>query len=110
MAGVKRFRRKPMKADADTGLIVAQYVPGRALDDLRAVAAHAFQGEVAECLLPSGPVLVARYTDVPDDHPAQSAYAEVAPGEWLYYSETYELLGNDTTQGIAQFYDEVPDD
>jgi hypothetical protein len=29
----------------------------------------------------------------------------VKDGDWLYYSETYDSLGDDTTRGIEQFYE-----
>jgi len=106
--GIKRFYRKPELVQADRGLIAAQYIPGQPLDDLRKVAALAYEGEAAECVLPSGTVLVARYTDIPDDYLPRPDYAVVVPRDWLYYSESYGSLGDDTSAGIAQFYEEVP--
>jgi hypothetical protein len=68
----------------------------------------AYHGEVAECALPSGVVLVAAWLDVPDHHPAETQYEVIRPGGWLCYSTTYESLGGDTERGIAQFYQEAP--
>jgi len=104
---VKRFRRKPEKTQ-ERGLAAAQYVAGGPLDDLLAVAKMAGRGSVvAECALPDETVLVARWVDVPDDRPSEVQYEVVRDGDWLYYSETYDRLGDDTTRGIEQFYDPV---
>ena len=102
---VKRFRRKPQKT-RERGLAAAQYVAGGPLDDLRIVAEMAGSGAaVAECALPDETVLVARWVDIPDDHPSQVRYEVVRDGDWLCYSETYGSLNDDTTRGIEQFYD-----
>lgn len=104
---VRKFQRKPEKT-TDRGIYAAQYHAGQPLDDLRKVAEMTGSGAVvAECALPDGIVLVARWTDCPDDHPPQVRYEVVKDGDWLYYSETYDSLGDDTTRGIEQFYDPV---
>ena len=102
---VKRFRRKPEKPE-DRGLLtVAQYKAGGPLDDLRAVAHMAGRYALAECALPDETVLVVRWMHVVDDHPPRREYEIVHDGDWLYYSDTYDQLGDDTTQGIEHFYD-----
>jgi hypothetical protein len=102
---VRRFRRKPEKTQ-ERGLVAAQYDAGGPLDDLLAVARMAGRGSaVAECALPDETVLVARWVDAPDNHLSQVRYEVVKDGDWLYYSETYDSLGDDTTRGIEQFYE-----
>jgi uncharacterized protein YndB with AHSA1/START domain len=87
---------------------VAEYQPGQPLDDLAAVARLA-RGEVAECDLPTaGRVLVARWVDYPDEHPAQVQYTVVDRGEFLVYSERYDGLSTDDAGGLAHWYEPVP--
>jgi hypothetical protein len=102
---VQRFRRKPQKTQ-DRGLAAAQYAAGGPLGDLQAVAAMTGDGSaVAECALPDETVLVARWVEHPDDRPPAVRFEVVKDGDWLYYSETYDSLGDDTTRGIEQFYE-----
>jgi hypothetical protein len=103
---VKRFRQKPREQPKHDDLYAAQYHVG-SLEEVREVARMAYQGELAECPLPSGTVLVAAWTDVPDCHPSEKRYAEVRDGDWLYYSESYGSLGDDTTKSLAHWYEEV---
>lgn len=105
----RRFRRKPADRP-ERDLVVAQFFAGQPLADLAEVALLAGSGSVvAECVLPDETVLVARWLDIPDDHPAEQQYVIVRDGNWLYYSETYDHLGEDTTRGIEQFYAPVPE-
>lgn len=85
--------------------MAAQYTAGGPLDDLLAVAKMTGFAAVAECALPDETVLVARWVRLDDDHPPETEYEIVRDGDWLYYSETYDSLGDDTTQGIEHFYD-----
>ena len=106
---IRRFRRKPA-ARPERGLVAVQYHAGALTAGLKTVAAAAYQGVVAECVLPDETVLVARWLDIPDDHPARHRYEIVHDGNWLYYSETYNHLGEDTTRGLGQFYEPVSHD
>lgn len=102
----QRYRRKPETKARET-ICVAEYQPGQPLDDLAAVAALA-HGEVAECELPqAGLVLVARWVDYPDDHPATVRYEVVDRGEFLVFSEQYDNLTNDDAAGLAHWYEPV---
>jgi hypothetical protein len=100
------YRPKPKQQDKAT-LTAAQYQPGKPLAELVKVAAMAFNGEVAECPLPSGPVLVAAWLDVPDDYAARTCYEEVKPGEWLCFSSDYGALTASDDQDLAHWYDLV---
>jgi hypothetical protein len=106
--GIVRFRSKPKP---DRGVIAAKYTAGGSLDGVRRLAAMAHLGEATECALPSGEtVLLARYRDVPDNHPSRWAYTIVHSGNWLYYSEDYDSLGEDTSGSLAHWYEPEPED
>lgn len=102
---VVRFTRKP-EEQRDRGITAAQYKAGGPLGDLEAVAHLSGRYALAECALPDETVLVVRWMRVSDDHPARREYEIVHDGDWLYYSETYDSLGDDTTRGIEQFYEQ----
>jgi hypothetical protein len=103
-----RYRRKPEPAVRDS-IDAAEYQPGQPLDELAAVARLA-RGEVAECQLPTaGMVLVARWVDYPDDHPATVRYEVVDQGEFLTYSEKYDSLGTDDAGSLAHWYEPAPE-
>jgi hypothetical protein len=101
-----RYRRKTTPPASET-IDVAEYQPGQPLDDLAAVAARA-SGQVAECELPTaGRVLVARWVDYPDDHPATVQYEVVNRGEYLVFSERYDSLSTEDAAGLAHWYEPV---
>jgi hypothetical protein len=100
---IRKYRPKP-RQDTST-LTGAQYLHGESLDEVRKVAGMAYQGEAAECPLPSGTVLVAAWTDVPDDHPSRTRYTQVKPGEWLCHSSDYDSLTASSEGDLKYWYD-----
>jgi hypothetical protein len=106
---IQRYRRKPEKPSGLDILTAAMYLPSKPLDDLRTVAEMALDGEVAVCVLPSGPVLVAAFTEVPDEHASYTDYTVIQPGGWLAYSARYGNLSETDGADLAQFYDPVPE-
>jgi hypothetical protein len=104
---ISRYRRKPQSASDDGQITAARYQHGEPLDDLREVAAMAYEGEIAECALPSGSVLVVAWTDIGDSG-ARKTYDTVIPGDWLVYSHGNGSLFDDDSAGIEQFYEPVP--
>jgi hypothetical protein len=106
--GVQQFRRKPTKADREDQ-VAARYIPGEPLTDLLSVARMAhLSAELAEVEFKSGTVLLVRYLDVPDDHPAEWKFEVVQAGDWLAYSPGNDMLYDSDEAEWAQFYDEVP--
>lgn len=107
---VIRYQRKP-KPEPEGILHAARYDPGQPLSDLMKVARmadhYAGDAELAEVSLPSGPVLLVRYWRGRDDGPAKLEWEVVRPGEYLTWSESYDFLGTDTEDGLAQWYEEM---
>lgn len=106
---VERYRKKPRQGD-DGDQFAAKYQSGAPLDDLLAVAQMAHPAaEVAEVTFPSGhTVLLARWLNIPDDHPARDDYEVVEPGRWLAYSGSGDGFLYDTTESDwRQWYDRV---
>jgi hypothetical protein len=95
-----RYSSKPRR---DPGPVyAARYeATGRPLGELLAVArmkdSGAVLGECAEL-----GVLVVRYLDVPDDHPATLHYEVVPEGHYLVYSDDYHLLYTDDARSFAR--------
>jgi hypothetical protein len=104
---VQRYRRKPVR-EVREEQYAARYEPGKPLSDLEAVARMADRkAELAEAVLPSGPVLVVRYERFHDDHPSKIEYEVIEPGHYLAYSPGNDFL-YDTDEGEwRQFYDLV---
>lgn len=85
----------------------AQYRKGEPLNDLREVVAKYDRGgDVAEQAALG--VLVVRYLNVPDNHPARVEYEVVPDGHFLAYSETFDLLYVDDAQNFAREHKEQP--
>lgn len=95
-----RYSSKPR---CNPGLVyAARYeAPGRPLDELLEVArmkdSDAALGECAEL-----GVVVVRYLDVPDDHPARLRYEVVPEGHYLVYSDDYHLLYSDDARSFER--------
>ena len=109
--GIQRFRRKPEER-RERGMKAAQYHPGKPLDDLLAVAQETDMpwdkaAAVAEVSLDGAMVLLVRWTQSYDEHPPEASYTVVKAGDWLCYSETYDNLTDDTTEGIAHWYEPI---
>jgi hypothetical protein len=103
---VQQWRRKPQDQEEVTS--VALYVPGQVPVDLLTVAHMADRkAELAEVVFPSGPVLLVRWTNYPDDRGPQIEYLTVEPGSYLGYSSTYDSLYETDAGNLAKFYDEV---
>ncbi|HEY6493308.1 MAG TPA: hypothetical protein VIZ43_08555 [Trebonia sp.] len=100
---VTKWRRKPEPVKQG-GIVAAQHQPGEPLDDLRKIADMAYKGEVAECGLPSGPVLIAAWDDV-QDRGTTRQYEAVKPGDWLCYSDDYGSLTGDDTRSMGRWYE-----
>jgi len=90
-------------------MAAAQYLPGRPLDDLEAVAKMADRhAELGQMSMSSGMILVVRWAEVPEipgSHAAVTEYLAIPAGQFLCYSETYGILLSDTQEGIDQFYE-----
>ena len=79
----------------------AQYVAGASLDDLREVARKLDRdAEVAE--VPQLGVLVVRYLNVPDNHPAHTDFEVVPDGHYLVYSRAFDLLYESDPETFAR--------
>jgi hypothetical protein len=106
--GVVSFRRKPERSHNDDQL-AARYTPGSPLGGLLKVARESYLGDaqLAVAKFASGPVLVVRYTETFDDHPAKTAYVTVEPGHWLAYSPDSGFLYEATDANWQQWYDRV---
>jgi hypothetical protein len=103
---IQRYRRKPRKQTDDDSLIVARYEPGKPLDDLQRVAQMADgEAELAEVSLPSGTVLLVRWTRVPDDHPSETDWEVIEAGGYLAFSDD-RLFGTDDAD-LRHWYDLV---
>lgn len=97
---VKKLERKKDE------LLVTKYEPGQPLNDLQTVADHAdHHAELAEVRFPSGPVLLVRYTRVPDNHPAHIDYETVEAGDYLAYSHSGDFLFDTTFSDLQYWYD-----
>lgn len=106
---VQKFNEKPKQPQARSGIYAAQYHTGGPLDDLLAVAKKAgAQAVLAECPFPSLTVLVVRWDRSFEDGPGKWDYEIVHDGDWLCYSEEHDLIFDDTTRGIEQWYDPEP--
>lgn len=114
--GVLRWRPKPRETDP-TGVVTARYLPNQTGQAYRAMHAALLEvaqmadssAETTEALFEGrGPVLLVRYLASHDDHPAQVEYVVVQPGNHLYYSQSYDLLGEDTDDSLDHWY--VPSD
>lgn len=93
-----RYQRRPRREPGSS--YAARFTaPGRSLDDLYEVARvkdpAAALGEQADL-----GVLVVRYLDVPDDHPARLRYEVVPEGSYLVYSDEYHLLYSDDARSF----------
>lgn len=103
---VMHYRRKPKRHEGD--LYAARYEPGQSLDGLREVALMADRGaEMAEVPLPSGTVLVVRWTDYDVDRPAEPEFEVIRTGNYLAYSRTYGNLTENDDADLRQFYNQV---
>jgi hypothetical protein len=113
---VKRYRRKPDRSDRDDRdeQSAARYDPGRSLDGVMAVArmadSYRVDAELAEVMLPSGPVLLVRYERAHDEHPSEIDYEVVEPGQWLAWSPGNGFLYATDDANWRQFYDLVPEE
>ena len=104
---VQRYRRKPERNDRGDQF-AARFDPDQPLDDLREVACMADRcAELATAMFPSGPLLVVRWTRVPDYHPAEVEYVTVEPGQFLAYSTGSDFLYDSDEADWRQFYDLV---
>ena len=104
MSGVMHYQRKPVPARSDT-VIAARYVPGQPLGSLSEVAArYDDDAELAEVTLPSGPVLLVRYTNMEGDRLFR-AWIVVEPGGYLACGGT---LHETSEADLRQWYDPVP--
>jgi hypothetical protein len=109
MSDVQRWRRKPDQRDREDQ-IVARYEPGQPLDPLLYVARMAdARAEMAEVPLPSGTVLLVRWTRVPDDHPSETEYEVIKAAGYLAYSRDHGSLYDTDDGDLRQWYDVVPD-
>ncbi len=99
------FRRKPERAP-DEDQLAARYEPGEHLGDLLKVARETYPGnaQLGICPMPSGPLLVVRYTESFDAHPPRIAYIVVEPGSWLAYDPGEGFLYQATDAEWEQFY------
>lgn len=107
---IRRFRRRPDTADRERLQVAAKYVPGDSgsLDDCLTVARMAdHRAEVAEVTFPSAAVLLIRYLNVPDEHPARIEFETVEDGHYLVYSQGNDYLYVTRESEWRQFYDEV---
>lgn len=87
---MKRYIDRPREQPSSSSY-AAEYVLGEPLDDLWAVARMMdLSAQLAE--VPDLEVLVVRYLEVPDDHPARVEYEVVESGSMLVYSENYHML------------------
>lgn len=103
---VKRYRRKPLNV-GNEDQHAALYTPGESLADLRTVAmmCHA---EITEVTMPGGTrVLLARWLDIPDEHPARNAWVTVEAGRYLAYSGGTGFLYETDDGDWRQWYDLV---
>jgi hypothetical protein len=105
---IDRYRRKPKMVDREDQ-VATRYEPGGSLDDLLAVARMADRcAEMAEVMFPSyGPVLLVRWTRVPDDRPSEPEYEHVEAGHYLVYSPGGGFLYESDDADWRQFYDLV---
>ena len=110
--GVRRFRRKPLPP-RETSVTAARYEPGKPLDGLMRVAAMADDGrhdaEMAEVILPSGPVLLVRTRRYPSEGLSETAWEVIEPGGYLAFSGTSDyspLSGTDEAE-LQRWYEEV---
>jgi hypothetical protein len=101
---IRNYRKKPQQPRSDDGIMAALYVPGEPLDDLRKVAAEAYNGEAAECALPSGPVVLAAWDDIQDRGTSRD-HAVVPAGHWLTYSHSYGSLTSSSEAELDRWYE-----
>ena len=102
---MQRYRRKP-QPPGNSDQFAARYEPGGPLNALAAVARMADgRAEMAEVALPSGTVLLVRWSRI-DDAGAVSAEYEVveASGYLAYSSDSYFLYVTDDAD-LEQFYE-----
>lgn len=101
---VQHYFKKPEQKKED--LLVAKYEPGQPLDDLKTVAELTdYEAELTEVHFPSGPVLLVRYTSVPDNYPAHIDYKTVEAGDYLAYSRSGDFLFDTTDANLRYWYD-----
>jgi hypothetical protein len=101
---IRRYNRKP-DPRREGGLCVARYEPGQPLDDLLAVARMACRrAEVAEAVLPSGPVLVVKWTSSSRED-QEPEFDVVRGGLYLSYSEGYDSLVENDDADLRQWYE-----
>jgi len=104
--GVLHYNRKPTTSSET--ITVAKYEPGQPLAALAEVARMAYTGsELAEVTFPSGPVLVVRWMDIPDDHPSTVKYETVEPGDYLAYSAGSGFLYDTDDADLQAFYEQA---
>ena len=109
MSEIRRFRRKPETRSADPFEVV-EFTPGMDHAPIYALAkANGVPGvEVAEIALPTGPLLVVRWINIPDEHPSHEDFETVRPGEFVAYNDLTAGLMTTDAEDLAQWYDEVP--
>lgn len=102
--GIQHYVKKPRQKSED--LTVARYEPDQPLDDLTAVAELTdYKAELVEVRFQSSVVLLVRYYNYPDNHPTHVEYETVEAGDYLAYSETYDLLFATTDANLQYYYD-----
>lgn len=100
------MRRYVSKPDVrEKSIVVTQYTPDAPLGDLLQVAQMADRGAMlAEAEFPIGKVLIVRWFRSRDNGPGDIEYLAVPAEQWLCYSEEYDSLTADSSQGIDHWY------
>lgn len=113
---VQRYRRKPEKPREGDVTCAARWTPGEPLDDVLAVArmadpdARVASLAYASKMFPrlAGPRLVVASARVPDERPAELDITVVAAGEYLCYSQGYDML-YECTEDNWRSYELLPE-
>lgn len=100
--GIRRYRRKPRPVYEEEASVV-KYEPGQPLDALIKVARmYDDDAELAEAVLPSGPVLLVRYTNMEGDRSFRD-WKVIEPGGYLAFGNCLF----DTTEDQLQYWYEL---
>jgi len=98
---IQRYRRKPMPS-REEDVIAVRYEPGAPLGELAEVARrYDDDAELAEAVLPSGPVLLVRYDNIEGERSFRD-WMVIEPGGDLACSGT--LFGTDEN-GLRNWYE-----
>src|SRR5688500_17623895 len=85
----------------------AQYVSGGPFGDLLEVA-RKVDHDAALAEVPALGVLLVRYLNVPDDHPARTDYVVVPDNHYLVYSEPFHLIYESDPNTFAREHTAAP--